>query len=111
MTEGTNGNVSYTVKELIAKLDGKLDGLMLAIHTKADKSDVDVLSGRMNTLENLGSTHAQENAKLIKKNVDRIDALERGQASQNGVTTWLWRAAPIVVAIGAALIALRAAGV
>lgn len=39
MSEG-NGNVSYSVKELLAKLDGKIDGLFMALGSKADKEEL-----------------------------------------------------------------------
>lgn len=46
----TNG-VTYTVKELLAKIEGKLDGVIITIGQKADKHDVDSLDERVKALE------------------------------------------------------------
>lgn len=51
MTDETNGTVRYTVKELLADMNKKLDRLVEAIDTKATTQDVDELSARVSTLE------------------------------------------------------------
>lgn len=50
MTE-TNGNVSYSVKELLAKIEGKLDGVIITIGQKAERHDVEALGRRVIALE------------------------------------------------------------
>lgn len=47
----TNGGVTYTIKELLAKIEGKLDGVIITIGQKADKHDVENLAGRVKALE------------------------------------------------------------
>ena len=48
---GTNGNVSFTVKELLARQDGKLDTILLQLQGKAEQSALDKLDGRVSSLE------------------------------------------------------------
>ena len=43
--------VSYTVKESLARIDGKLDSLTLLMQTKADRADVLGLHERLTVLE------------------------------------------------------------
>lgn len=50
-TSPTNGSVSFTTKELIAKLDGKLDTVILKLDAKADRDDMKHLEGRVTSLE------------------------------------------------------------
>lgn len=50
MSTESNG-VTYTVKELLAKLDGKLDGIIITIGQKADRHDVESLASRVTLLE------------------------------------------------------------
>lgn len=42
MAEG-NGNVSYSVKELLSQLHGKLDAVLLMVSGKADKGEFEDL--------------------------------------------------------------------
>lgn len=51
MSDEQNGTVRYTVKELLAAMNEKLDKLVAAIDTKANAADLDVLSGRVQALE------------------------------------------------------------
>ena len=76
------GTVSYTVKELLARQDGKLDSIIMSLSGKAEKSEVDRISVRM-------------------------DIVERTQASSTGSANTLWRFAPLLVAC--ASLALAAA--
>ena len=57
MSEEANGTgtVSYTVKELLARQDGKLDTIILTLASKADRSDLDKVEGRVGTLEALAA--------------------------------------------------------
>jgi hypothetical protein len=43
MNVEANGSVNYSVKELLAKIEGKLDGVIITIGQKADKHDVERL--------------------------------------------------------------------
>ena len=51
MSEAVPNGVTYTVKELLAKIEGKLDGVIITIGQKADKHDVDTLGDRVKALE------------------------------------------------------------
>lgn len=53
--------VVFTVKELIGRLDGKLDMLMNVLTNKADRTDVAALGTRVGTLEDrVGDMHQRE---------------------------------------------------
>lgn len=43
--------IVYSVKELISRLDGKLDAIMSVLVNKADRADVTALERRMDTTE------------------------------------------------------------
>lgn len=47
----TNGAVSYSVKELLAKIEGKIDGVIITIGQKAERHDVEMLGRRVTALE------------------------------------------------------------
>jgi hypothetical protein len=54
VTEGNGGErVSYTTKELLERLDKKLDSIVEELHRKADKVALDALSLRLRSLEDL----------------------------------------------------------
>lgn len=44
-------SVSYSVKELVARVDAKLDAYSMVLQTKADRADVAGLHERVSTLE------------------------------------------------------------
>lgn len=48
---GNGGGVSYTVKELVARMDGKLDSILLKLEGKAEAASVSEISGRVASLE------------------------------------------------------------
>ena len=73
MTE-PNGSVSYTVKELVAQLHGKMDTVILELTRKADRDDLKELAGR-------------------------VDSLERSRDTQTGSTTLTRWALPVFVAL------------
>ncbi len=51
MLESDDNVVRFTVKELLAKMDAKLDAIGLAIHAKADHATVEELEHRVSSLE------------------------------------------------------------
>jgi len=65
--EQQNGAVTYTVKELLAKIEGKLDGVIITIGQKADKHDVEEISGRVKD---------KADKEDVEKVVSRVMALE-----------------------------------
>jgi hypothetical protein len=50
-SNGNGAGVSYSVKELLAKIEGKLDGVIITIGQKADRHDVEQLDRRVSDLE------------------------------------------------------------
>lgn len=83
MSEPVNGGnvVSFTVKELLARQDGKLDTIILTLAAKAERGDLDRLSGR-------------------------VEALERGAASQQGSSGYARWVVPVLISIVAISMAL-----
>jgi hypothetical protein len=49
--EGNGSSVTFTVKELLARVDGKIDSLLIAVAQKADKHDLERLVERVVKLE------------------------------------------------------------
>lgn len=77
--EDFTGGVNYTVKELLARQDAKLDQILLTLSTKADQSQVDKLEQRVETIDRSGSQQAQEAARISQRNSDRLDAIDRDE--------------------------------
>jgi hypothetical protein len=75
MNERPNGTVSYSVKELLARQDGKLDTIIMGLNAKAERTEVAALE-------------------------QRVLGLERGQSSSKGESSALWRVAPLLLAVG-----------
>lgn len=73
-----DGAVSYSVKELLARLDGKVDGLFVAIGSKADKSELEQVR-------------------------TDVRALEIQQARSSGGKDWFWRAVMAAPGVGSLL--------
>lgn len=71
-----NGTVSYTVKELLARQDGKLDTILLTLHAKADKTELAALE-------------------------QRVLGLERTDFRQEGKESLWWKAGPFLVSLAA----------
>lgn len=56
-------NIVFSVKELIGRLDGKLDTITNILTSKADRSDVTALEHRVGTMEEkVNRLHDQTNA-------------------------------------------------
>ena len=54
MTDGMDSGeqkISYTIKELLARQDIKLDTIIVEIRSKADRHEVDQLANRVSALE------------------------------------------------------------
>ena len=64
MAGDDNGSVSYTVKELLAKLDGKVDTIILALGSKADKAELAEVERRVLALEKQTETQVRVNEAL-----------------------------------------------
>jgi butyrate kinase len=62
-------NVTYTVKEMLAKIEGKIDGVIITIGQKADKHDVEDVSARVAKLEAVVSSFEAD--KLTAREVAR----------------------------------------
>jgi hypothetical protein len=56
---GENGRITYTVKELLGKLDAKLDYVIAQLADKADAHDLEDLQKRVTVLEGSAATETQ----------------------------------------------------
>lgn len=75
MPEGTNGNITYTTKELLTRIEAKLDSVAGRLDQKADLAAVTGLDSRLGILERKGSDQAQEALQglhELQREVDRI---------------------------------------
>ena len=73
-TQEPNGTITFTVKELLARQDGKLDTIILTLHAKADKTDLAALE-------------------------QRVLGLERTDSKQEGSNYLFWRGATLLVSL------------
>lgn len=71
------GNVVYTVKELLAKLDGKVDTIILSLGSKAEKSDVEALAKRVVDLEGKVSLQSEVNKALRSESAANFTRREK----------------------------------
>jgi hypothetical protein len=55
---GENGRITYTVKELLGKLDNKLDLIVAQLATKAEAHEVEDLQKRVTVLEAEAATES-----------------------------------------------------
>ncbi len=67
---GDEGTVQYTVKELIGRLDAKMDLLLDAVDSKASVAALDRIDGKITTLEGRVSLleTAEASAKAVSSN-------------------------------------------
>ena len=87
--------VTYTVKELLNRIDGKLDTMAFAMAQKAEQSHVDKLEGRIEMLESDKRANA-ELAKLylaelenVKTDVKHLKEVSITQKSVDRYRRWL----------------------
>ncbi len=68
MSDTDTGSVSYTIKELLGKLDGKIDVIILTLSGKADKGDLVEVERRVSSLEREVVLQEKVNEALRKEN-------------------------------------------
>ena len=51
MSDVPNGSVTFTVKELLARQDGKLDSILIQLSGKAEKAELDRVGIRLDMVE------------------------------------------------------------
>lgn len=66
-----HGRITFTVKELLAKLDSKLDFVIEQLATKADAHDLESLEVRVTVLEGSAATEASLVAERQKRADER----------------------------------------
>lgn len=98
-----SGDVGLTIKEYLARIDGKVDKIDEKLDTKADIPYVLQLEGRVRQLEVTGSVHAQS----ALREVERVKAEHQAEidtlwSSINWLKKKVWIAAGAAGALGAA---------
>jgi hypothetical protein len=68
---GENGRITYTVKELLGKLDAKLDLIVAQLADKADAHEVEDLERRVGVLEGSAATEAEVERQRVKLQNER----------------------------------------
>lgn len=96
--------VTYTVKELLNRIDGKLDNMALAMAQKAEQSHVDKLEQRIEMLESDKRANA-ELGKLYLAEWDTVKAdvkhLKEGSITQKSVDRYRrWLIVTVLAAVG-----------
>ena len=76
MTGEDDGTVTYSVKELIEKLDRKLDTFLSMLHSKADASEVQELKARVDGVERTVTTLTEREA-VQEKHEERVTQRRR----------------------------------
>lgn len=88
MAENEEGQVSFSVKELLNRIDGKLDTMALAISAKADHDEVVRLEARVNILYTAWETGKAASGPLLKEYAEykaQVDLLSAAQVSAQAV--------------------------
>lgn len=66
-----NGRITFTVKELLAKVDAKLDLIVAQLDSKAERHEFENLEQRVLRLEGSAATDAQLNEYRAKQEQER----------------------------------------
>lgn len=66
-----NGRITFTVKELLAKVDQKLDLIVGQLDSKAESHDVERLEVRVEVLEKSAATESQLSAYRAEQSRER----------------------------------------
>lgn len=110
--ESNSADIRYTVKEVLSRIEGKLDLLSMQLQQKADISHVAALDNDVQSLKR----DMQEGKETVKSMlipqfndvVNRLAIVERDAVSQSAVTrykTWLLvTAAPALLGAGYAIL-------
>jgi hypothetical protein len=83
--------VSYTVKELIERLERKIDQFLTLLHNKADRRDLAVLEQRVDTVE---------------RHVSALNQREAAQEKRTEWKRWLIPTIATLVLAGATVVSL-----
>lgn len=94
MTDESNGTVKYTIRELLNKIDTRLDEMIKEIHRKADANTVEQHAQRIEAIERSSNPEvgrqlvaefriAQAQIELMRAAGVRRDILDEYQKGQN----------------------------
>lgn len=80
-----DSDVRFSVKELLARIEGKIDGVITVLATKADRIELDTIRERITSIELKGSRVAQEAQHDSHAIEARVAVLERSYATSAAV--------------------------
>jgi hypothetical protein len=73
-------HVQFTVKELLARIDGKIDMITGLVHEKADKQDLKLLESRVDKMEKVAADKME-----VEKVETRLLKVEQDTATKDAV--------------------------
>lgn len=103
--DGEQQRVTFTVKELLNRIDGKLDTMAIAIQQKADAAEVERLKGQLQSVQ--GQIESwREQAQTARAEWQQmkgdIKTLQNSELSENSVQSYRrWLIVTALTAIGA----------
>jgi predicted DNA-binding protein YlxM (UPF0122 family) len=86
--EDGNGTVRFAVKDLLTKIDVKLEKIDMKLDMKADRERVHELAGDLSALQ-LKVALAERVAEELPTTLDRVESLERWRTYISGITVVL----------------------
>lgn len=72
----TNGRITYTTKEVVTRIEAKLDTLTLQLEQKASHADLEILAGRVGVLER-AETQRQTKAEIFAQTRQSVTEWKR----------------------------------
>jgi hypothetical protein len=97
--------VVFSVKELIGRLDGKLDMIMQALANKADRSDVNALGERVGKLEGkVDGMHEREVQREAAQEAE--NKAEQSHREDHRYRIGAWTAAGLLLAAVATIVVM-----
>lgn len=92
----SGGRVTFTTKELIARIDSKLDHVVEQMDAKASSGEVEDIRKRIQTLE---LTAVMREGPLVKNFDDRINDLSGWHQRQLGIITAIAFVLPVMATV------------
>jgi hypothetical protein len=82
-----NGNITYTTKELLARIEGKIDTIAQQLEHKADRSSLDALNTSFDLFKQTALFSSGPVARMVEEHRAKIEDLEGMKYKVMGVGT------------------------